>query len=61
MILKVTKQSIAMEVSIAMELPKTLDGLFHGKSHLEMDDNWGYPYFRKPPYSSSRVFVNKTF
>ena len=20
-----------------------------GKSHLEMDD-WGYPYFRKPPY-----------
>ena len=29
-----------------------LDGLFHGKSHLEMDDNWGYPYFRKPPYIS---------
>ena len=20
-----------------------------GKSHLEMDDDWGYPYFRKPP------------
>ena len=19
------------------------------KSHLEMDDDWGYPYFRKPP------------
>ena len=19
-----------------------------GRSHLEMDDNWGYPYFRKP-------------
>ena len=18
--------------------------------HLEMDENWGYPYFRKPPY-----------
>ena len=26
-----------------------MDGLFHGKSHLEMDDDWGYPYFRKPP------------
>ena len=24
-------------------------GLFHGKPHLEMDDDWGYPYFRKPP------------
>ena len=22
---------------------------FEGKSHLEMDENWGYPYFRKPP------------
>ena len=21
--------------------PKTLDCLFHGKSHLQMDDNWG--------------------
>ena len=21
-----------------------------GKSHLEMDDDWRYPYFRKPPY-----------
>ena len=20
-----------------------------GKYHLEMDDDWGYPYFRKPP------------
>ena len=26
------------------------DGLFHGKSHLEMDDDWGYPDFRKPPF-----------
>ena len=25
-------------------------GLFHGRSHLEMDDDWGYPCFRKPPY-----------
>ena len=38
--------------------PKTLDGLFPGKSHLEMDE---YPYFRKPPYSSSRVFVQDFF
>ena len=27
-----------------------MDGFFHGKSHLEMDDDWGFPYFRKPPY-----------
>ena len=20
-----------------------MDGLFHGKSNLEMDDDWGYP------------------
>ena len=32
--------------------PKTLDGLFPGKSHLEMDE---YPYFRKP------VFVQDFF
>ena len=25
-------------------------GLFHGKSHLEMDDCLEYPYFRKPAY-----------
>ena len=22
-----------------------------GKSHLEMDDDWGYPYFRRPPFN----------
>ena len=22
----------------------------NGKSHLEMDDDWGYAYFRKLPY-----------
>ena len=27
--------------------PLSLDGWFHGKSHLLMDDDWGYPYFRK--------------
>ena len=30
-------------------------GLFHGKSHLEMDENWGYPYFRKPQYLLRRA------
>ena len=23
---------------------------FHGKSHLEMDDDWGYLHFRNPPH-----------
>ena len=34
--------------SIAMGVSKMV-GLFQGKSHLQMDDDWGYPYFRKPP------------
>ena len=29
--------------------PSSLDGLFHGKSQDNMDDNQGKPYFRKPP------------
>ena len=30
-------------------------GLFQGKSHLEMDDDWGYPYLRNPPdFAQSR-------
>ena len=24
--------------------------VYNGKSHLEMDDDWGYPYCRKSPY-----------
>ena len=28
-----------MEVSQVMGLPQTMDGLFHGKSSIEMDDN----------------------
>ena len=24
--------------------------ILHGKSHLEMDDDWGYPCFREPEY-----------
>ena len=30
------------------ESPK-MDGLFHGKSHLEMDDDWGTPMDWKAP------------
>ena len=32
--------------------PKMLDRL-ERKIHLQMDENWGYPHFRKPPYSTS--------
>ena len=24
--------------------------VYQGKPHLEMDDDWGYAYFRKPPF-----------
>ena len=27
--------------------------VYKGKSHLEMDDDWGYPHFRKPPFNSA--------
>ena len=27
--------------------------VYKGKSHLEMDDDWGYPYLRKPPPGAS--------
>ena len=27
--------------------PKCL--VYQGKSHVEIDDDWGYPHFRKPP------------
>ena len=30
-----------------------------GKSHLEMDDDWGYPYFRKPLYILLYHFIPK--
>ena len=29
-----------------------IDGLFHGISQSKMDDDWGYPYFRKPHCSN---------
>ena len=30
--------------------PNWMDGLFHWKSHLEMDDNWDTTHFRTPSY-----------
>ena len=27
-----------------MGIPLLLDGLFQGKSDLDMDDSWGYPH-----------------
>jgi serine protease inhibitor ecotin len=30
-----------------------MDGLLHGKSEEKMDENWGYPYFRKPKNQGS--------
>ena len=32
-----------------MGVPVKMDGLFHGKSHLEMDDDWGYPMTLETP------------
>ena len=31
--------------------------VYSEKSHLEMDDDWGYPYFKKPPYLGISWFV----
>ena len=38
-----------MGISLHGTTPKMV-GLFHGKSQSKMDENWGYHYFRKPPY-----------
>ena len=44
-------------------IPKWL--VYKGQSHLEMDDDWGYPHFRKPPYiyhnPNSELGVSWTF
>ena len=34
----------------------SLDGLFHGKPKIKMDENWGYPYFRKLPFEEDGIF-----
>ena len=36
--------------------PLSLVGLFQGQSQSKMDDDWGYPYFRKPPYTESYIY-----
>ena len=28
--------------------------VYNGKSQSKMDDDWAYPYFRKPPYGSTK-------
>ena len=40
-----------------MGMPEELDGLFHGKSGSKMDDEIGYPYYRKPPYGGLIVNI----
>jgi hypothetical protein len=42
-------------VSINGETPKWM--VYNGKSCLEMDDDWGYPDFRKPPCRSSPLTI----
>ena len=39
-----------MGVSMAMGTPKTLDGFCSGQSHLYMDVDWGFHYFRISPH-----------
>ena len=38
-----------METSMAMGVSKMV-GLYKGKSHLEIDDDWGYPYDSGNPH-----------
>ena len=45
--------------SIVMGVPQRLDGFFQRKSQSKMDDDWGYPNFRKPPYEFTRVLTAK--
>ena len=49
-----------MGVSINGGTPQKMDGLVQGKSHLEMDDDWGYPYSRKPPWSNPKKKIGKS-
>jgi hypothetical protein len=40
-----------------------MGGLFHGKFENRMDENWGYPQFRNPPYKTecpAFILANKT-
>ena len=49
-----------MGFSIVMGDPQQLYGLFHGKSKPKMDDNWGCPHVRKPPYVFGIIGVEDT-
>ena len=40
---------VSMKILMLLMYPK-IYGLSHGKSENKMDDDWGYPDFRKPPY-----------
>ena len=38
-----------------------MDGLFHGKSKFKMDDDWRYPYVRKPPDGNGLIVMVDVF
>ena len=44
---------------LSMEVCPKKNIVCHGKYHLEMDDDWGYPYFREPPYHGKRFYRRK--
>ena len=60
-----------MGVSIVMGVLKMdgLFGLFQGKTHLEMDNDWGYPILGNPhmltmvpeDFSTVKLFIYHTF
>ena len=39
-----------LEVSIVMGVPQTRWMVYFMEIPTKMDENWGYPYFRKPPF-----------
>ena len=40
--------------------PLKMDGLFHGKSQSKIDDDWGYPHFRKHSYIYIYIYIHTT-
>jgi hypothetical protein len=39
--------------------PLKMDGLFHGKSKSKIDDDWGYPHFRKHSYIIIYIYATQ--